>query len=302
MKRVLHIVLLIALPVIVTGQFNVPRLSQYLNNGLSANPAYAGSREAFSFTGVSRTVYSGFEGNPRGFLAGFHSPVKKGNVALGLSFENSSDPGVSNTGFYTHYAYRVWLGKLRLSMGLRAGVYNYKLNTSELDLKDPGDIAFNSRSGFAPNFGAGLYLYNEEFFAGFSIPYFLNLPDSTGFAGKFDVRSYRYLLMAGYLLDISENLKLKPTAMIEYSIGRIDIQGGVNFILLNDKLWLGALYRTTSSTLTSILEVQVSQPLRLGIAYDYSFTNISRVTSGSFEIMFRYELNYRANVNNPIYF
>ncbi|MGC9341424.1 MAG: PorP/SprF family type IX secretion system membrane protein [Bacteroidales bacterium] len=302
MKGRLYILILVMIPVMGLGQFNVPRLSQYLNNGLSVNPAYAGSREAFSFTGVSRSVYTGFEGNPRGFLAGVHSPIKKGNVALGLSIENSSDPGISNTGIYTHYAYRVWLGKMRLSMGLRAGLYNYSMNTSGIDLKDPGDLAFSSRSGFAPNFGAGLYLYNTDFFVGFSVPYFLNLPDSTGFGGKFDSRSYRYILTSGYLWDVSDKLKLKPSVMIEYSIATIDIQGGVNFIMFDDRLWLGALYRTTSRTVTSILEFQVSKPLRLGVAYDYSFTNISKVTNGSFEIMFRYELNYETNVNNPVYF
>jgi hypothetical protein len=75
MKRFFQIGLLLIFPVLVSGQFAVPRLSQYLNNGLSANPAYAGSREAFSFTGVSRSLYTGFEGHPRGFLTGMHSPV-----------------------------------------------------------------------------------------------------------------------------------------------------------------------------------------------------------------------------------
>lgn len=302
MKRFLYIILLSGISLIASAQFEVPRLSQYLNSGLTANPAYAGSREAFSFTGVHRSVYSGFEGHPSGFLMGIHSPVKEGNVALGLSVENSRNPGITNTGVYTHYAYRVWLGKIRLSMGLRAGVYNYSMNNEELNLLHPTDNAFNSRSGFAPNFGAGLYLYNPDFFVGFSIPYFLNLPDSTGFTGRFETQSYRYLFMAGYLLNLTDNFKIKPTTMIEYSIGTVDIQGGINFITFNDKLWIGALYRTTSKTLTSILEFQVSSPLRLGVAYDYSFTNISRVTTGSFEIMFRYELNYQTNVKSPIYF
>ncbi|MFW5877595.1 MAG: PorP/SprF family type IX secretion system membrane protein [bacterium] len=302
MKRFIYAILLLIISLTSYGQFEVPRLSQYLNNGLTANPAYAGSREAFSFTGVHRSVYTGFEGHPRGFLTGIHSPLKEGNVALGLSLENSRNPGISNTGVYTHYAYRVWLGKTRLSMGLRAGVYNYSLNMGDLNLRDPGDQSFNSRSGFAPNFGAGLYLYNSDFFLGFSIPYFLNLPDSTGFAGKFDPQSYHYLLMAGYLLSLSDNFKVKPTTLVEYSIGTVDIQGGVNFITFHDKLWIGALYRSTSKTLTSVLEFQVSSPLRFGIAYDYSFTNISQVTNGSFEIMFRYELNYQTNVKSPIYF
>lgn len=302
MRRFIHIVLILGISLPVFGQFTVPRLSQYLNNGLSANPAYAGSREARSIAGVYRSVYSGFEGNPDGAFIGYHTPSKKGNVAWGASYERSSNPGITNNGLYAHYAYRIWLGKLRLSMGLKAGLYNYSMNMDDLNLLHPNDNAFNSRSGFAPNFGAGFYLYNPDFFVGFSIPYFLNLPDSTGLTGEFDTRSYRYLVMTGYLLNITENLKIKPTAMVEYSIGSFDIQGGVNFITFNDQLWLGALYRTTSRTLTSILEIQVSSPLRIGIAYDYSFTNISRVSNGSFEVMFRYEWNYKTNVKSPIYF
>lgn len=302
MKKVLHIIVILGISLPAFGQFTVPRLSQYLNNGLSANPAYAGSREARSFSGVYRSVYTGFEGNPSGAFIAYHTPTKKGNVAWGASYERASNPGITNNGIYAHYAYRIWLGKLRLSMGLKGGLYNYNMNIGDLNLLHPNDNAFNSRNGFAPNFGAGLYLYNPDFFVGFSIPYFLNLPDSTGFSGRFDTNSYRYLLMTGYLFNISENFKIKPTAMLEYSIASFDFQGGVNFITFNDQLWLGALYRTTSRTLTSILEIQISSPLRIGLAYDYSFTNLSRVSNGSFELMFRYEWNYKTNVKSPIYF
>jgi type IX secretion system PorP/SprF family membrane protein len=299
-KRLLFI-LAALVPMTLAAQFEVPRLSQYLNNGLSNNPAYAGSRDALSITGVRRSLYTGFEGNPTGYMAALHTPLKKGNVALGLTVENKSYPGYSNTGVYSHYAYRIWLGGVRLSMGLRAGLYNYQLNYSELMLKDGTDPAFNAENGFKPNFGAGVYLYNNRFFAGLSVPYFLNLPDSTG-SLEFDYRSYRYLLTGGYLFDFTDNFKLKASTMVEYSISRIDVQGGVNFILFGDMLWLGGLYRYTSSTLTSMVEFQISRPLRLGIAYDYSFTNLSRVSNGSFEVMFRYEFNFKADVESPFYF
>ncbi len=301
MRKLIYIVFLLSSGFLLNAQFEVPRLSQYLNNGLANNPAYAGSREALSFTGVGRSIYSGFEGNPTGFLAGIHSPIKKGNVALGLTVENKSYPGYSNTGVYSHYAFRTWIGGMRLSFGLRAGLYNYSLDYSNLELKDPLDPAFESESGFAPNFGTGVYLYDSKFFLGLSVPYLLNLPDSTGTVG-FNPEAYRYLMTTGYLIDISESFKLKTTAMAEYSVAGIDLQGGINLILFQDKLWLGTLYRTSSKTLTPIIEVQVSSPMRLGIAYDYSFTNISKVSNGSFEIMFRYEFNFVSDIDSPFYF
>lgn len=301
MRKRLIILSLLVLPVLVEAQFEIPRLSQYLNNGLSINPAYAGSREAMSFTGVYRSIYQGFEGNPKGAMAGFHTPMKNGNVALGFTFENKSYPGYNNNGFYTHYAYRMWLGKFRLSLGLRAGMYNYALDYSELDLLNQTDPSFSNENGWAPNFGTGFYLYNNTFFLGFSVPYLLNLPDGTNTI-KFDPASYHYILTSGYLASITDGFKLKTTAMVDYQITGLDIQGGFNYIFMNDKLWLGTLYRTSSKTLTSIFEIQLSKPTRIGIAYDYSFTNLSRVSNGSFEFMFRYELNYESNVDSPVYF
>jgi type IX secretion system PorP/SprF family membrane protein len=300
-KKLFIVLLLILSVVMLQAQFEVPRLSQYLNNGLSFNPAYAGSREALSITGVSRTMYAGFDGHPNGFMVGLHTPLGQGKVALGGTVESKSYPGYSNTGIYTHYAFRTWLGGVRMSLGLKAGLYSYKLDYSGLDLKDQNDMAFANEHGFAPNFGAGMYFYNNSFFVGLSVPYFLNLPDSTG-GFNFDTKSYHYYLMTGYLWDISTNFKIKPTALVDYSITNLDVQAGVNFILFNDKVWIGGLYRTSSKTVTAILELQLTSFFKVGFAYDYSFTNISRVSNGTYEMLFRYENKFVADVANPFYF
>lgn len=301
MKKLIYISVLISLACQSYSQFEVPRLSQYLNNGLAINPAYAGSREALSGTLVYRSLYQGFEGNPKGFLAAAHTPMKDGNVALGVTIENKSYPGYNNTGLYGHYAYRMWLKGMRLSFGLRAGLYSYDLDYTELDLMDPTDPEFSSEKGLSPNFGTGVYIYNNDFFFGFSVPYLLNLPDRTSKI-RFDPASYRYILTAGYLWHVSDAFSLKPSTLIEYSKTGLDIQGGFNYILMDDNLWLGTLYRFTSRTLTAVVEFQASSPWRIGIAYDWSFTDISRVSNGSFEIMLRYELNFVSNIESPFYF
>jgi type IX secretion system PorP/SprF family membrane protein len=295
------IFIFVCLPFVLKAQFDPPRLSQYLNNGLSYNPAYAGSREALSATSVYRSVYMGFEGHPKGMFFGIHSPVGKGKVALGGAVEGNSFPGYSNYGIYGNYSYRMWLGSMRLALGLKAGVYNYSMNYSQLDLLNPTDPQFTDDKGFAPNFGAGLYLYNNNFFFGLSVPYFLNTPDSAS-SFNIDPGAYHYYLTAGYLWDISENFKIKASTLTDYSIGVLDIQGGLNFIMFDDKVWLGGLYRSSSRTITGLLELQLSPPLRLGIAYDYSFTNLSRVSYGSMELLLRYEFKFKADVDSPIYF
>ncbi len=300
-KKLFFILSFILLAGIANSQYEIPRLSQYLINGLVVNPAYAGSRESLSSATVAKYYFAGFEGAPGTYKFGLHSPLKNDKVALGLTVENYNNPSYSNTGAYAHYAYRIWLGGLRLAMGLKAGFFQYKENYDALDLLNSQDPSFTNETGFAPNFGAGLYLYNNKFFAGLSVPYFLNLPDSSR-GINFDTRSYHYMLTLGYLYEVSENLKLKPSALIDYSVSGLDVQSGVNFILMDDKLWLGALYRTSSRALTGILEVQLNSWLRIGYAYDHSFTNLSNVSNGTHEIMLRWELNFESNAESPLYF
>ena len=53
--------------------------TQYMYNTLSVNPAYAGSRDVFSFVGLYRTQWVGLDGAPDTFTASMHSPLS-GNV------------------------------------------------------------------------------------------------------------------------------------------------------------------------------------------------------------------------------
>ena len=57
----------------------------------------------------------------------------------------------------------------------------------------------------------------------------------------------------------------------------------MNFLFKN-VLWLGASYRSTD-ILVLMLEVNATRYLRIGYAYDYTFSDISIFTSGSHEIM-----------------
>ena len=162
------------------------------------NPAYTGSREALSVTLVDKEYLTGFTGHPRTMKFAAHTPLKNEKVALGISIENNYNPLVKNTGIYADYAYRIWLGGVRLSMGLKAGVYHYSEDFSgDFQLYDQTQVdpSFISASGFAPNFGAGVYLYSNKFFTGLSVPYFLDFPKE-GNSFNFSTGSYHYILTA----------------------------------------------------------------------------------------------------------
>ncbi len=304
MRRILHIAFVFLFCSSMQAQ-DIPYIhsvDQYLNNGLIINPAYAGSREAMSTTLMHRSQWLGFEGAPVSQILASHSPLKKENIGLGIMFDNFSIPSVQYNSLYFNYAYRMWLGSSRLSLGLKGGGYVFKETLKDLNLKDPvaTDPAFVPRSGFAPNFGAGAYLYNNKYFVGLAVPFFMSKSDST--KTNLDLSSYHYVLTAGYLFDFGPNFKFKPVTLIDYNKYFISYQFASHFILLNDALWLGTAYKSNKD-LTFMLEVQINAALKIGYAYDHSFSEISKFSNGSHEIMIRYELKYKANVDDsPFYF
>jgi hypothetical protein len=64
-----------------------PVYSQYLQNGLLINPAYAGSREALSFFASYRRQWVGIDKAPTYQSLSMHSLLKNNHVALGLTFQ-----------------------------------------------------------------------------------------------------------------------------------------------------------------------------------------------------------------------
>lgn len=279
----------------------VHSVDQYLNNGLILNPAYAGSREALSTTLMHRSQWLGFEGSPISQVLATHSPLKNEKIGLGIVFDNFTVPTVQYNSFYFNYAYRMWLGSSRLSLGLKAGGYLFKEKLNNLNLKDPvnTDVAFAPQSGFAPNFGAGAYLYNNRYIIGLAVPFFMTRSDTVTLG--FDFGNYHYIMTAGYLFDISKNFKIKPAALVDYNKYFLSYQLATHLIFFRDAFWLGAAYKSNRD-LTFMVEFQVNPALKIGYAFDYSFSEISRFSNGSHELMIRYELRYRANVDSPFYF
>jgi type IX secretion system PorP/SprF family membrane protein len=300
MRKVIYILLFLICTGL--GAQDVPyvhRINQYLFNGILLNPAYAGSREAMSTTIMHRTQWAGFKGSPMSQSFAAHTPTKKEKIALGIMVDNFSIPSVQYNSIYLNYAYRIWIKSSRLSLGLKAGGYMYKEKLDDLLLRDPVDPAFVGRTGIAPNFGAGAYFYNQKYFIGLSIPFFMSTSDTSRIA--FDFKKYHVILSGGYLFDFSQNFRMKPSFILDYNKFILDYQFGLHFITLDDMLWIGGAYKS-SREISAMVEVQINPKIKIGYAYDYSMTDITRFSNGSHEILLRYELMYKSKAQSPFYF
>jgi len=286
-----------------------PVYSQYLQNGLVINPAYAGSRGALSAFLSYRMQWMGTKGSPVIQSVSLHSPMKNDRVALGIMAQFMQFGFTRSTSIYANYAYHIRVGKGKLSFGLKGGADLSNTDYTGILLTNSGDPVFtsNDKPYVLPNVGAGVYYFSDKLFAGISVPTFLSYRKTgTGSVQAYHSFSeYDIRFSAGGLITFSQFLKFKPSMLLDYSLdnstklNQFDING--NFIL-NDLIWLGGSWRTSEQVAVGILQVQLNPQLMFGFSYDYPVGRMSSYSKGSSEFILRYEFGTKVSAANPRYF
>jgi type IX secretion system PorP/SprF family membrane protein len=280
--------------------------TQYMFNGLALNPAYAGSHESLSTTLLFRDQWTGLPQAPSTQTFSIHSPVRSAKIALGLQVIHDKLAVFEQYGVNASYAYRILTDKGTLSLGLQLGFSTYSADLSDLTTQVPNDPVFQGNvSKTMPSFGAGVYYYTDRFYIGLSAPQLVTnslSEDVVEIDG--DARQERhYFLTAGHMFPLGHNVKLKPNVLIK-AVEGAPIQMDLNLnALFSEVLWLGVSWRSMSD-IDALIELQLTDQLLLGYSYDFaSTTDLSRVNSGSHELMLNYRFRYAKNkVVTPRYF
>ena len=288
----------------------LPQFTQYMFNTISINPAYAGSRETFSAVGLHRSQWVGLEGGPETQTLSIHTPLRNEKIGLGLSFINDK-LGYENFYYiYGDFSYTIQTGvESKLAFGIKGGFTHYNLD-EEL-LNDPSvvnDPFFNDVSNrWSPNIGAGLYWHTNRWYLGLSAPRILNTDYNKGRNGSIDyvaLERISYYVTGGYVFDLSENTKLKPSVLLKATNGApLSFDISANF-LFNETFWVGAGYRINESAaaIGGIADFQVSKQLRIGYAYEYPISDIRPYTSGTHEVLLMFEVFKSKRIKSPRYF
>ncbi|MGA9638143.1 PorP/SprF family type IX secretion system membrane protein [Flavobacterium sp.] len=270
-----------------------PQFTQYMYNMSIVNPAYTtGQTEAINFGLIHRRQWTEINGPQT--TAFFAHKAFTDNVEAGISFTNDKVGNFLNSkNINADYAYKLNLGNQRsLSFGLKAGVNIYDTDFSSVKLESatPDKSFENDISKAFINFGLGAYYNTEKFYAGLSLANLLNpqhIDVSNGkYVGRENMISY---LTAGYVVDLSDQFKLKPAFMAKYVQGApIAVDATAN-VLYNNRIELGVGYRLEES-ISGLLNIRVTPELRIGYAYDRITNNLNAVTSASHEFILLYDL------------
>ncbi len=285
-----------------------PLYSQYMFNIQVVNPAYAGTWNSLGFTAVSRNQWLGVDKAPTTNSLSVQAPTRGEHVGLGASVVNDKYGYVNRLAFFTDYSYRLQLNDRGTSLrfGLKAGFSNYTNNLSAHEIQEDGDESFQGliEQRFMPNFGVGLFLHDENYYLGASIPKMLEHRVESSTDKNWSIRSdiRHFFFMGGYVFNIDESFKFKPSFMTKMVNGA-PFQADINAnFLLKERFWFGGMYRTGSGFGVNLQWI-VDEKLRVGYAIDYSKQGIYENSMGIHELMISYELNFTKNIyRSPRYY
>lgn len=267
-----------------------PVYSQYMFNGLAINPAYAGNQKQLSVTALMRQQWVNIDGAPSTQSLGIHSGFDQRKIGVGLQISNDNIGAHNDLSVYGSYAYQIRMSSGILSMGLQAGFTNLKSDFTKVNAKDGDDPLLNSQyNKFNPNFGTGIFYSTVNSYLGFSIPYILDnkIIKKTDIISEAREARY-YFLTGGKVLDLDENLKLKPSFLLRFQNGSpIGYDVNTNLII-NEAVTLGVSYRSGDSVFM-LFNIQANENFGFGYAYDWIISALNPYTKGTHEIM----LNYR---------
>lgn len=310
----------------------LPQFSQYMQNMYVLNPAASSLEKDIDLNLGFRQQWAGFDGAPQTYYA-------SGTVNLGKkpqSVANRYSIPISRRDLYTStevvrhakhvvggmaaideygifkrtsvmasYSYHMPIAdEYWLAVGTSLGWYGLNFGSDQVVLENPTD---NTYSDFIANgtqsnlfdINAGLYLYGDRAFVGYSVYQIaqndINLGNSGTGANLSDAKlKIHQFATAGYRFSVSENLDLTPSVMFKI-LGpaplSLDFNVKADFY---EKFWLGLSYRNEDAV--SILAgLHINDWMRFGYAYDYVTSSINDLSSGSHEIVLGFQLNRKNN-------
>ncbi len=295
LKRISVLFLFLSLTATVFAQ-QEPMYSQYVYNGLLINPAYAGTREVFSATAMMRNQWIGIPGAPRTGVMSVESLMKNYQIGLGLNMVYDEIGITNHSGISGIYSYKVYFPQSSLSFGLQAGIgfYNSTYTQSKYSDNSQTDPAFiQDYHRILPNFSFGMYYHSDRFYLGVAEMNILGrtiqekiYPNAANDMG-IGIASH-YFVTSGYLFDITEDWKFQSSFLVKY-VGGAPLEADLNaLVLLRDLLVFGASYRSYAS-LDVMTHIRINKNLSVGYSYEYSTNELNNFTTGSHEIMLRYQ-------------
>ncbi len=267
-----------------------PQYTQYMYNIGGFNPAYVGTTETPELTTMYRAQWLDIPGAPRTIRLGANIPLSNEKMGIGVNVINDALGPLSNTFLDVAFSYQINLSdETKLSFGMDAGGSLLNVDFSKGTFENPGEpvAAMEPINNFYATIGAGLFLYQENWYVGVSIPNFLTDDIYNQEVAAVVEDKIHYNVIGGYVFDLSENTKLKPAFLLNYVVGApVNVNVSAN-MLFNDRFTLGAAY-SIENAVSALAGFQITDPIFFGVSYDYNTNGLGQYNNGTPEFVLKY--------------
>ncbi len=271
--------------------------TQFMQQQLAFNPAYAGNSPMPEFVAVHRSQWAGLDGAPTAQALSYSTDMLNQKVGVAGQLTRFQVGITTQISGNLDYAYHIPWMQGNISFGLQASMRSFSQNWNDPRLiatqpiGSDGAVPTEPKSKLVPNFGAGIYYAEDKYFAGIAVPRLLE--NNVDFAEKGIVltrEARTFYAMFGINFDPNDDLRITPQVLLKY-VAHAPFDADFNCMAEFKKRFLvGLNYRTGSGVTAAAGEsvdvlagIWVSPKLYLGVSYDASLTELRKYNSGSFE-------------------
>jgi type IX secretion system PorP/SprF family membrane protein len=309
MKKIILIFVFICSIQWVKGQ-EVPRYTNYLFNPYIINPGAAGNYDYLNAMVAYRNQWAGIEGAPTTVFGSIDGSAFNRKVGYGMQFLNDQVAAFQKTLLSPTLTYRLGFSEKRwFALGFSGILEISQLRASMIQANSNGDDVLNglnlggNNNNTRGNVTVGGYYSSSTLVAGLSFNNILTKENFYTFQGKAlqgaNLNRNYFQLFGGYTLTLNNDFAFQPSMLVKsdekLSQLQVDLSGLVYF---KNRIALGASYRHKES-INGLIDVWLTNDLRLGYAYDFSTTDIRNYTTGSHEIMLAYRFGRYGALLNP---
>lgn len=247
-----------------------PLYNLYFFNQGMINPAYIGLYKDATLNLISRKQWVGIDGAPLTNFLSFSTSV---GDRFGIGGTITSDQLGINQNLEGQLAFSfnvIEKPGVTLALGAQGGLINYRYDYSKLNLEylDDEDLDMSLTQYTRPNFGAGIFLKTDRFYAGLSSPRILNVDINDGVMSS--TRYQRHFYFSGGALfnnSFKSSVRIKPSFLLRMvPEGNMALDVSLHALFI-ETLWAGITVRNLSAVGINT-QLQVSQRTRLGYGFE----------------------------------
>ena len=289
--------------------------TQYRENATLLNPAavtgdYLARQQNLSFGASHRVQWTGLDSAPRTqtLRADFLYTGGDGFApSMGGYLINDQTGPTGFTGLYGRFGGVISRDPRYggICAGISGGIVQYRVNASELRLRDGGDVVgMADQQQLFPDVGLGVFAYkllegrflrDDYVYGGVSVPQVLGLNlDYTSEDGSFSTRRIQHAYAtAGLYHFLRDDNFIEPSVWVKYA-PNAPVQVDINLrYQMANAFWVGTGGNTAGTAHVEggvLLGSRYGNQLRIGYGFDYSFSQIGPFLGASHEVNLTYAL------------